>query len=70
MTIYAPASTPENIVQFYNDVCKKILDKPELVKRMTAAGSTTTYQIFTVKEINDYTQLADKQIKEMYERFK
>ena len=70
MTIYAPASTSPEIVQYYNDLCKGILNYPQYVERMHAAGSTTTYQVFTVEEINAYTQLADKQIKEMYERFK
>ena len=37
--------------------------------KVKGLGSTNTYQIFTLKEINDIQQEADRQIKEVFDAF-
>ncbi len=70
MTIYVPASVPDELCVWLGEQCAKILDDADFMARVKGLGSTNTYQIFTFKEINDIQQEADRQIKEVFESFK
>ncbi len=70
MTIYAPASMERGMVEWINAQCAKIRDNADYMKRIKGLGSTNTYQIFSVDEINKIQQDADKQIKTVFDAFK
>ena len=67
MTIYGPAGMDSELVQYINDLCAGILDDADYMAQIKALGSTNTYQVFTVKQINDMQQAADRQIKTVFE---
>ena len=69
MSIHVPASVPDELCEWLGNQCAKILDDKDFMAKVKGLGSTNTYQIFTLKEINDIQQAADKQIKEVFEAF-
>ena len=69
MTIYVPASVPDELCEWLGQQCAKILDNKDFMDRVKGLGSTNTYQVFTLKEINDIQQEADRQIKEVFDAF-
>ena len=69
MTMYAPASMPDELAQWINDLSAKILQDEDAMKQVKALGSTNTYQIFSLKEIDELQQDADQQIKVVIEKF-
>ena len=69
MTMYGPASMPDDLCQWINDLCATILKDEDFMKQVKALGSTNTYQIFTLKEIDELQQDADQQIKTVIEQF-
>lgn len=70
MTMYVPASVPDELCVWLGDQCAKILDDADFMARVKGLGSTNTYQIFTFEKINELNQDADKQIKEVFDSFK
>ena len=69
MTMYVPASVPDELCVWLGDQCAKILDDADFMARVKGLGSTNTYQIFTFQEINDLNQAADKQVKAIFDSF-
>ena len=69
MTIYVPASVPDELCEWLGNTCAKIREDEDFMARIKGLGSTNTYQIFTLKEINDIQQEADRQIKEVFDAF-
>ena len=69
MTMYGPASMSDELAQWINDLCATILKDEDFMKQIKALGSTNTYQIFSLKEIDQAQQDADKQIKKVIEQF-
>lgn len=70
MTIYAPASMERGMVEWINAQCATIRDNATYMERIKGLGSTNTYQIFSVDEINQIQQDADAQIKIVFDAFK
>ena len=70
MTMYVPASVPDELCVWLGEQCAKIRDDADFMARVKGLGSTNTYQIFTFEEINKINQEADKQIKEVFDSFK
>ena len=70
MTIYGSAKMPAELVEYYNKVINGFVNDKEFMDLAHTKGATTTFQVFTVEEINAYNQQANTQIKEMIERFK
>ena len=70
MTIYGSAKMSDELVEYYNKLINGFVNDKELMDLAHTKGATTTFQVFSVKEINEYNQLANRQIKEMIERFK
>ena len=70
MTIYGSAKMSPELVEFYNKTINGFINDKELMDLAHTKGATTTFQVFSVEEINAYNQLANTQIKEMIERFK
>ena len=67
MTIYASAKMSREMCEYLNSMVIKFADNKEYMDRLRKEmGSTNTYQIFTYDEINEITQTADKQIKEIF----
>jgi tripartite-type tricarboxylate transporter receptor subunit TctC len=48
--LYAPAETPDNVVQLISDTLGKIMTDPEFVRRIEALGQEPTYESFEVFE--------------------
>ena len=69
MTMYGPASMSDELAQWINDLCATILKDDDFMKQIKALGSTNTYQIFTLKQIDELQQDADQQIKKVIEQF-
>jgi len=69
MTIYGPASMSEETAKAINQICKGIADRPDYMARIKQLGGSNTYQYFTFEEINEITQRADQQIREIFESF-
>ena len=69
MTIYVPASVPDELCQWLNEFCATIRDSEDYMKQIKGLGSTNTFQIFSLKEINDIQQDADAQIQEVFKAF-
>ena len=69
MTMYVPASVSDEKCQWLNDLCATILNDSEFMTRIKQLGSTNTFQIFSLKEINDIQQMADRQIKTILEKY-
>ena len=70
MTMYVPASVPDELCVWLGEQCAKIRDDADFMARVKGLGSTNTYQIFSFDEINKINQEADKQIKEVFDSFK
>ena len=69
MTIYVPASVPDELAQWLNDFCATIRDSEDYMKQIKGLGSTNTFQVFSLKQINDIQQDADAQIQEVFKAF-
>jgi tripartite-type tricarboxylate transporter receptor subunit TctC len=69
MTIYVPASVPDELCEWLAAKCATIRDDADFMKQIKALGSTNTFQIFSLKEINDIQQEADQQIQEVFKAF-
>ncbi len=70
MTMYVPASVPDELCVWLGDQCAKIRDDADFMARVKGLGSTNTYQIFTFEQINELNQEADRQVKAIFESFK
>ena len=70
MTMYVPASVPDELCVWLGDQCAKIRDDADFMARVKGLGSTNTYQIFTFQQINELNQEADRQVKAIFDSFK